>query len=95
MKNTTSNCQALDKENIRVVDITFYLMFCSPDTEILTGYRVGHAESMAYDWTSKVLFWTSSSYRVVVAFRVTDKSRRDIVTGLKSPRGLAVHPSAG
>uniref|UniRef100_A0A8C7GPZ6 Low-density lipoprotein receptor-related protein 2 n=1 Tax=Oncorhynchus kisutch TaxID=8019 RepID=A0A8C7GPZ6_ONCKI len=65
------------------------------NTEILTGYRVGHAESMAYDWTSKVLFWTSSSYRVVVAFRVTDKSRRDIVTGLKSPRGLAVHPSAG
>nr|XP_046225254.1 LOW QUALITY PROTEIN: low-density lipoprotein receptor-related protein 2 [Oncorhynchus gorbuscha] len=65
------------------------------NTEILTGYRVGHAESMAYDWTSKVLFWTSSSYRVVVAFRVTDKSRRDIVKGLKSPRGLAVHPSAG
>uniref|UniRef100_A0A3P8ZIX3 EGF-like domain-containing protein n=1 Tax=Esox lucius TaxID=8010 RepID=A0A3P8ZIX3_ESOLU len=65
------------------------------DTQILTGYRVGHAEAMAYDWTSKVLFWTSSNYRVVVAFGVNDKSRRDIVTDLKNPRGLAIHPSEG
>lgn len=50
---------------------------------------------MAYDWTSKVLFWTSITYRSVVAFRVTDKSRRDIVTGLRNPKGIAVHPSAG
>uniref|UniRef100_A0AAY5KVE9 EGF-like domain-containing protein n=1 Tax=Esox lucius TaxID=8010 RepID=A0AAY5KVE9_ESOLU len=65
------------------------------NTQILTGYRVGHAEAMAYDWTSKVLFWTSSNYRVVVAFGVNDKSRRDIVTDLKNPRGLAIHPSEG
>uniref|UniRef100_A0A3Q3MKS2 Low-density lipoprotein receptor-related protein 2 n=1 Tax=Mastacembelus armatus TaxID=205130 RepID=A0A3Q3MKS2_9TELE len=62
---------------------------------ILTGYRVGMIDAMAYDWTSEVLFWTTSTYRSVVAFRVTDKSRRDIVTGLKSPKGIAVHPSVG
>lgn len=63
--------------------------------QILTGYRVGTVDAMAYDWTSKVLFWTTSSYRAVVAFKVTDKSRRDIVTGLRNPKGIAVHPSAG
>uniref|UniRef100_A0A3Q3BE47 Low-density lipoprotein receptor-related protein 2-like n=1 Tax=Kryptolebias marmoratus TaxID=37003 RepID=A0A3Q3BE47_KRYMA len=62
--------------------------------QILTGYRVGTIDSMAYDWTSKVLFWIASSYRSVVAFKVTDKSRRDIVTGLRNPKGIAVHPSA-
>ena len=67
----------------------------STDQQVLTGYRVGKVESMAYDWTSKVLFWTSSSYRVVSAYKVTDGSRRDIVEGLKNPRGIAVHPSAG
>ncbi|KAJ8414276.1 hypothetical protein AAFF_G00051460 [Aldrovandia affinis] len=63
--------------------------------QILTGYRIGMVEAMAYDWTSKVLFWTSTSYRTVTAFKVTDKSRRDIATGLRNPRGIAVHPSAG
>uniref|UniRef100_A0A3P8PZF7 Low density lipoprotein receptor-related protein 2b n=1 Tax=Astatotilapia calliptera TaxID=8154 RepID=A0A3P8PZF7_ASTCA len=63
--------------------------------QILTGYRVGIVDAMAYDWTSKVLFWTTSTYSSVVAFRVTDKSRRDIVTGLGNPKGIAVHPSAG
>lgn len=63
--------------------------------QILTGYRVGTVDAMAYDWTSKVLFWTTSTYRSVVAFRVADKSRRDIVTGLRNPKGIAVHPSAG
>uniref|UniRef100_A0A671Q6S8 Low-density lipoprotein receptor-related protein 2-like n=1 Tax=Sinocyclocheilus anshuiensis TaxID=1608454 RepID=A0A671Q6S8_9TELE len=63
--------------------------------EILTGYRVGSVESMAYDWTSHILFWTSSTYRTVSAFKVTDGSRRDIVQNLKYPRGIAVHPSAG
>ncbi len=50
---------------------------------------------MAYDWTSHILFWTSSTYRTVSAFKVTDGSRRDIVQNLKYPRGIAVHPSAG
>lgn len=63
--------------------------------EILTGYRVGVIDAMAYDWTSNVLFWTTSTYQSVVAFRITDKSRRDIVTGLRYPKGIAVHPSAG
>ncbi|XP_057682782.1 low-density lipoprotein receptor-related protein 2 [Corythoichthys intestinalis] len=62
--------------------------------EILTSYRTS-ADTMAYDWTSKVLFWTSASYHSVVAFRITDKSRRDIVTGLRNPKGIAVHPGAG
>uniref|UniRef100_A0A4W6E5T0 Low density lipoprotein receptor-related protein 2b n=1 Tax=Lates calcarifer TaxID=8187 RepID=A0A4W6E5T0_LATCA len=63
--------------------------------EILTGYRVGTIDAMAYDCTSKVLFWTTSTYKVVAAFRITDKSRRDIVTGLRNPKGIAVHPNAG
>lgn len=63
--------------------------------QILTGQRVGTIDAMAYDWTSKVLFWTTSSYKSVVAFKVTDKSRRDIVTGLRYPKGIAVHPSDG
>ncbi|XP_030630936.1 low-density lipoprotein receptor-related protein 2 [Chanos chanos] len=63
--------------------------------ELLTGYRVGNVESMAYDWTSKVLFWTSSTYGIIAALKVTDKSRTDVVTDLKNPRGIAVHPSAG
>uniref|UniRef100_A0A3P8TS06 Low density lipoprotein receptor-related protein 2b n=1 Tax=Amphiprion percula TaxID=161767 RepID=A0A3P8TS06_AMPPE len=57
--------------------------------------KVGIVDAMAYDWTSKVLFWTTTSYKSVVAFRVIDKSRRDIVTGLRNPKGIAVHPSAG
>lgn len=63
--------------------------------QLLTGQGVGTIDAMAYDWTSKVLFWTTSSYKSVVAFKVTDKSRRDIVTGLKYPKGIAVHPSDG
>ncbi|TMS22544.1 Low-density lipoprotein receptor-related protein 2 [Larimichthys crocea] len=63
--------------------------------QILTGYRVGMIDAMAYDWTSKVLFWITSSYKSVAAFRVADKSRRDVVTGLRNPKGLAIHPSAG
>uniref|UniRef100_A0A671UNK4 Low density lipoprotein receptor-related protein 2b n=1 Tax=Sparus aurata TaxID=8175 RepID=A0A671UNK4_SPAAU len=63
--------------------------------QILTGYRVGSIDAMAYDWTSKVLFWTTSTYRSVVAYRITDKSRLDIVTGLRYPKGIAVHPGVG
>lgn len=63
--------------------------------EILTGYRGGEIDAMAYDWTSNVLFWTTTTYQSVVAFRVTDKSRKDIVTGLRYPKGIAVHPMAG
>ncbi|XP_051771492.1 low-density lipoprotein receptor-related protein 2 [Ctenopharyngodon idella] len=87
------------------VETVFYndrmrqLIYKSPingtNHEILTGYRVGSVESMAYDWTSKILFWTSSTYRTVSAFKVTDGSRRDIVKNLNYPRGIAVHPSAG
>jgi len=65
------------------------------DSQVLIGHRVGMVEAMAYDWTSKVLFWTTSSYKSVVAFRVPDKSRRDVVTGLRNPKGIAVHPTAG
>lgn len=65
------------------------------DQELLTGQRVGLIDAMAYDWTSKVLFWTSSTYKSVVAFKVTDGSRRDIVTDLKYPKGIAVHPGSG
>uniref|UniRef100_A0A3B4ZUY4 Low-density lipoprotein receptor-related protein 2-like n=1 Tax=Stegastes partitus TaxID=144197 RepID=A0A3B4ZUY4_9TELE len=57
--------------------------------------EVGIVDAMAYDWTSNVLFWTTTTYKAVVAFRVTDKSRRDIVTALRNPKGIAVHPSAG
>ncbi len=63
--------------------------------EILTGERLGIIDGMAYDWTSKILYWTTSTYKSVVAFKVTDKSRRDIVTGVTSPKGIAVHPMAG
>ncbi|XP_054913786.1 low-density lipoprotein receptor-related protein 2 isoform X1 [Poeciliopsis prolifica] len=63
--------------------------------QILTGKKVGTVDAMAYDWTSKVLFWTTSTYRAVVAFRVTDKSKKNIVTGLRYPKGIAIHPSAG
>lgn len=73
----------------------YFFLYVFLVQQILTGYRVGTVDAMAYDWTSKVLFWTSSTYRSVVAFRVTDKSRRDIVTGLRNPKGIAVHPSAG
>lgn len=65
------------------------------DQKILTGYRIGIIDAMAYDWTSKVLFWTTTSYKSVEAFKVTDKSRKNIVAGLSNPKGIAVHPSAG
>lgn len=94
-----------DKPNIRSFKLLL-LIFCVAYhfidllcafsvQQILTGYRVGTIDAMAYDWTSKVLFWTTSTYKTVVAFRVPDKSRRDIVTGLRNPKGIAVHPSAG
>lgn len=63
--------------------------------EILTGQRVGIVDAMAYDWTSKVLFWTSTSYKSVVAFKVTDGSRREIASNLIKPKGIAVHPGTG
>lgn len=75
--------------------VTVYHLYLQTVQEILTGYRAGIVDAMAYDWTSKVLFWTTSSYKSVVAFRITDKSQRDIVTGLRYPKGIAVHPSAG
>lgn len=66
-----------------------------PDQELVTGQRVGTVDAMAYDWTSKVLFWASSYYKSVVAFKVTDGSRRDIATELKQPKGIAIHPGTG
>lgn len=63
--------------------------------DILTGQAVGIVDAMAYDWTSKVLFWTSTTYKSVVAFKVTDGSRRDIATELEKPKGIAVHPGTG
>lgn len=76
--------------------LTAWIVFYAfPVQQILTGYRVGSIDAMAYDWTSKVLFWTTSTYRSVVAYRITDKSRLDIVTGLRYPKGIAVHPGVG
>lgn len=63
--------------------------------DLLTGQRVGAVDAMAYDWTSKVLFWTSSTYKSVVAFKVTDGSRRDIATELVQPKGISIHPGTG
>lgn len=63
--------------------------------DLLTGQRVGAIDAMAYDWTSKVLFWTSNTYQSVVAFKVTDGSRRDIATELGQPKGIAIHPGTG
>lgn len=97
-KQTTQlvNLLLLSLINVRVVQLFLTLLFYYiSDQKILTGYRVGSVESMAYDWTSKILFWTSSSYRTVSAFKITDGSRRDIVKNLIYPRGIAVHPSAG
>lgn len=63
--------------------------------DLLTGQRVGAIDAMAYDWTSKVLFWTSNTYHSVVAFKVTDGSRRDIATEIGQPKGIAIHPGTG
>ncbi|MBN3296498.1 LRP2 protein, partial [Amia calva] len=63
--------------------------------QILTGDNVGFIESMAFDWTANILYWTSSSHRVITVHKVTDSSRRDIVQDLRNPRGIAVHPQAG
>ncbi|XP_051792178.1 low-density lipoprotein receptor-related protein 2 [Erpetoichthys calabaricus] len=63
--------------------------------EVILGHRIGGVEAMTFDWISKILFWTSSTYKTITAFKVTDKSRRDIITNLGKPRGIVVHPGIG
>uniref|UniRef100_W5N103 Low-density lipoprotein receptor-related protein 2 n=1 Tax=Lepisosteus oculatus TaxID=7918 RepID=W5N103_LEPOC len=63
--------------------------------QVLNGHRTGFIECLAFDWTSKILYWTSTSFRLIAAYRVTDKSRRDIVQDLRNPRAIVVHPRAG
>ncbi|XP_041123031.1 low-density lipoprotein receptor-related protein 2 [Polyodon spathula] len=63
--------------------------------EVVSGHRVDGIEAMTFDWISKILYWTSKTYRAITAFKVTDKSRRDIIQNLNNPRGIVVHPAIG
>lgn len=70
-------------------------MFVLVGMEVVSGHRVDGIEAMTFDWISKILYWTSKTYRAITAFKVTDKSRRDIIQNLNNPRGIVVHPAVG
>ncbi|XP_043910917.1 low-density lipoprotein receptor-related protein 2-like [Protopterus annectens] len=63
--------------------------------ETVSGHRMGGIEGMSYDWISKILYLASRNYNSITAFKVTDKTRREILTDLSYPRGIVVHPISG
>nr|XP_032807603.1 low-density lipoprotein receptor-related protein 2-like isoform X3 [Petromyzon marinus] len=63
--------------------------------QVLVGDQAEGVEALAYDWLSGNLYWTDSRRGDVSVVRVADRSRRALLTGLQSPRAVAVHPLAG
>uniref|UniRef100_A0A4W2GWF9 LDL receptor related protein 2 n=1 Tax=Bos indicus x Bos taurus TaxID=30522 RepID=A0A4W2GWF9_BOBOX len=63
--------------------------------EIITANRVPAVQSLSFDWISRNLYWTDSSYRSVSVIRLGDKSRRTIIQNLNNPQSIVVHPTAG
>ncbi|KAF4026407.1 hypothetical protein G4228_018431 [Cervus hanglu yarkandensis] len=63
--------------------------------EIITANRVPGVQSLSFDWISRNLYWTDSSYRSVSVIKLADKSRRTIIQNLNNPRSIVVHPTAG
>ncbi|KAI4544121.1 hypothetical protein MG293_004387 [Ovis ammon polii] len=63
--------------------------------EIITANRVPGVQSLSFDWISRNLYWTDSSYRSVSVIKLADKSRRTIIQSLNNPRSIVVHPTAG
>ncbi|XP_043344111.1 low-density lipoprotein receptor-related protein 2 isoform X2 [Cervus canadensis] len=63
--------------------------------EIITANRVPGVQSLSFDWISRNLYWTDSSYRSVSVIKLADKSRHTIIQNLNNPRSIVVHPTAG
>ncbi|OWK11616.1 hypothetical protein Celaphus_00003421, partial [Cervus elaphus hippelaphus] len=54
--------------------------------EIITANRVPGVQSLSFDWISRNLYWTDSSYRSVSVIKLADKSRHTIIQNLNNPR---------
>lgn len=63
--------------------------------EILAANQMDSVQSLSFDWMSKNLYWTDSTYKSVSVLRLADKSRRQIIQNLQKPRAIVVHPVAG
>ncbi|XP_043931281.1 low-density lipoprotein receptor-related protein 2 [Protopterus annectens] len=63
--------------------------------EILTANRAEAVEDLAFDWISKNLYWTDIRFHSISVMKLSDKSRRAIVTNLNTPRSIVVHPVIG
>lgn len=63
--------------------------------EVLTANRLGNVECLSFDWISRNLYWTDGGLKSVSVMRLADKSRRQIISDLNTPRSIVVHPTAG
>lgn len=73
-------------------------------TEVLVSYGIEHISGLAYDWMSKVLYFSDNYGRKIEAVNVSmvdyltsDRLRRTIVDSapLYAPANIAVHPKRG
>lgn len=62
---------------------------------MLTANRLGNVECLTFDWISRNLYWTDGGLKSVSVMRLADKSRRQIISNLNTPRSIVVHPTVG
>lgn len=83
-------CSGLGK--FVLINTTLFLL---PGKEVLTANRLGNVECLTFDWISRNLYWTDGGLKSVSVMRLADKSRRQIISDLNTPRSIVVHPTAG
>lgn len=76
-------------------DIIYKQKIDGTGKEVLTANRLGNVECLAFDWISRNLYWTDGGLKSVSVMRLADKSRRQIISDLNTPRSIVVHPTAG
>ncbi|KAM7316467.1 hypothetical protein ACRRTK_024198 [Alexandromys fortis] len=76
-------------------DIIYKQKIDGTGKEVLTANRLGNVECLTFDWISRNLYWTDGGLKSVSVMRLADKSRRQIISDLNTPRSIVVHPTAG
>ncbi len=60
--------------------------------------RLRSVEGMSLDWVAKNLYFTDGQYGTLNVVRLQSqgfRDRRELLSGLGSPRAVVVHPSVG
>ncbi|XP_071510756.1 low-density lipoprotein receptor-related protein 6-like [Diadema antillarum] len=57
--------------------------------------NTGYADSLAVDSVSRLLYWADVDQSAIIVASLDGSNRKTLVTGLKKPRSIALHPVDG